>query len=578
MTRLRYLTAGESHGPALVGILEGLPAGLQVLAEQIDRDLARRQLGYGRGGRMRIEKDQAEILAGLRFGLTLGSPVALMVRNKDFANWTERMMAGLGGPDPRPVHVPRPGHADLSGGLKYGHLADLRNVLERASARETAIRVALGAVAKALLAELGIQVGSYVRSIGGVEAAHAEDVCPDLLRSDAQALAFRADASETRALDAESSERLAARIQESMKRRDTVGGVVEVVATGLPVGLGSHVQWDRKLDGRIAQAMASIPAIKAVEVGDGWLGAARFGSEVHDPIHRGADRLTRSSNHAGGTEGGVTNAEPLIARIAMKPIATVSAALPSVDVHSLEPTPAHVERSDTCAVPAAGVVAEAVMALTLADALLEVLPGDTLAQLRLPFAKLRLSHRFAPGQVFLLGPMGAGKSTVGAQVAQRMGRAFVDLDQRIEQRAGLSVQELFRTRGEPAFRALEAELLAEVARESPSVVALGGGTPLTEDAWRTLREAGVTVRLQAGVAELVKRLGTGRALAERPLLACGDPAARLEELTSLRERWYAKADLTVHTEGLSVEETTGAVLSLLREVEGPLSPIARRAP
>jgi chorismate synthase len=372
--------------------------------------------------------------------------------------------------------------------------------------------------------------------------------------------------------------RLAARIQEAMKRRDTVGGVVEVVATGLPVGLGSHVQWDRKLDGRIAQAMASIPAIKAVEVGDGWFGAARFGSEVHEPIHRGSDRLTRSSNHAGGTEGGVTNAEPLIARIAMKPIATVSAALPSVDVHSLEPTPAHVERSDTCAVPAAGVVAEAVMALTLADALLEVLPGDTLAQLRLPFAKLRLIHRFAPGHVFLLGPMGSGKSTVGVQAAQRMGQAFVDLDQRIEQRAGLSVQELFRTRGEAAFRALEAELLTEVSREPPSVVALGGGTPLTEAAWRIMRETGVTVRLEAGVAELVKRLGTERALAQRPLLAGGDPAARLDALVRVRERWYAKADVTAHTEGLSVEEAAGAVLSLLREVEGPLSPLARRAP
>lgn len=577
MSRLRYLTAGESHGPALVGILEGLPSGLRVLVEELNRDLARRQMGYGRGGRMRIEKDQAEILAGIRFGETLGSPVALMVRNKDFANWTERMMAAPGGPDPRPVKVPRPGHADLSGGLKYGHLGDLRNVLERASARETAIRVALGAVAKALLAELGIQVGSYVRSIGGVEAAYAEDVCPELLRTDAQALAFRADESETRALDAASSERLAARIQESMKRRDTVGGVVEVVATGLPVGLGSHVQWDRKLDGRIAQAMASIPAIKAVEVGDGWLGAARFGSEVHDPIHRGADRLTRSSNHAGGTEGGVTNAEPLIARIAMKPIATVSAALPSVDVHTLEPTPAHVERSDTCAVPAAGVVAEAVMALTLADALLEVLPGDTMAQLRLPFARLRLSHRFSPGHVFLLGPMGSGKSAVGKRLAPRLGCPFVDLDQRIEQQAGTTVAELFRTRGEEAFRELEAKVLAEVAAEPASVVALGGGTPLNEAAWRILRERGVVVRLQADLPELVKRLGSEKALAKRPLLAGVDPAERLGELISARERWYAKADLTVATDGMAREEAVGAVLAALRGVEGPLSAVARRA-
>lgn len=578
MSRLRYLTAGESHGPALVGILDGLPAGLQVLSEEIDRELARRQQGFGRGGRMRIEKDQAEILAGIRFGRTLGSPVALLVRNKDFANWTERMTAGPGGPDPRPVHVPRPGHADLAGGLKYGHLDDLRNVLERASARETAVRVALGAVAKALLAEFGISIGSYVRSIGGVEAAHAEDCFPELLRTDAQALASCADASETRALDAESSERLAARIQEAMKRRDTLGGVIDVVATGLPVGLGSHVQWDRKLDGRLAQAMASIPAIKAVEIGDGWSGAARFGSEVHDPIGLGPDRLTRASNHAGGTEGGVTNGEPLIARIAMKPIATVSAALPSVDVHSLEPTPAHVERSDTCAVPAAGVVAEAVMALVLADALLEVLPGDTLAQMRLPFARLRLSTRFAPGHVFLLGPMGSGKSTVGQQVAHRLQLPFVDLDHRIEQRAGTSIPDLFATRGEDAFRALEAEVLREVVRESPAVVALGGGAPLNEAAWRILRSAGIAVRLHASVPELVRRLERSGGIEGRPLLAGGDPAAKLTALLATRERWYAKADLTVHGDGLSVEETAGAVLAALREVEGPLADLARRRP
>jgi chorismate synthase len=573
--RLRYLTAGESHGPALVGILEGLPAGLPVLAERIDRDLARRQMGYGRGGRMRIEKDQADILAGIRFGLTLGSPVALMVRNKDFANWTERMGAAPGGPDPRPVKIPRPGHADLAGGLKYGHLGDLRNVLERASARETAIRVALGAVAKALLAEFGIRIGSYVRSIGGVEAAHAEDVCPDLLREDAEALAMRADQSETRALDPESSERLVARIHEAMKRRDTLGGVVEVVATGVPIGLGSHVHWDRKLDGRIAQAMASIPAIKAVEVGDGWKGAARFGSEVHDPIHRGTDRLTRWSNHAGGTEGGITNGEPLIVRIAMKPIATVSNALPSVDVHALEPTPAHVERSDTCAVPAAGVVAEAVLALTLADALLEVVPGDTLAQMRTPFARLRLSERFAPGHIFLLGPMGAGKTSVGQRLAERLDAPFVDLDARVEKRAGMSVAELFKTKGEEAFRSLEAKVLAEVAEEPASIVALGGGTPLNERAWRILRHTGVAVRLSASVASLVSRLEQQGGLAQRPLLANEDPAARLDELLQRREPWYARADVTVDADGMSVEEATGAVLAALRSVEGPLAAVAR---
>jgi chorismate synthase len=556
----------------LVGILEGLPAHLPVDAGDIDRDLTRRQQGYGRGGRMRIEKDAAEILSGLRFGQTLGSPVSLLIRNKDWANWTERMAVAGGGPDQRPVLIPRPGHADLAGGLKYEHTEDLRNVLERASARETAMRVGLGALAKALLRDLGVEVGSYVRSIGGVEAGDAAALEPELFRADAEALALKADLTQTRALTKEASGRLEARIDEAMRRRDTVGGVVEVVVTHVPVGLGSYVQADRKLDGRLAQALMQVPAIKAVEVGDGFLGGARFGSEQHDPILWQGERLGRSSNHAGGLEGGVTNGEPLVLRAVMKPISTVSAALPSVNLKTLGAVPAHVERSDTCAVPAAGVVVEAAVALALADAVLEALGGDTMAALRAPFAKLRVAARRRVGQLFLLGPMGAGKSSAGRLLAAQLGLPFVDLDSRIEQRAGATIAQIFQSRGEAAFRDLESQELRTACEGSPAVVALGGGAVLTDRAWQKMREAGVTVRLHAPVDVLAARLRSeGRPLETRPLLAGGDPSERLPGLLRERERWYARADLSLKTEGLAPEAVAYAVRGLVQSLEGPLA-------
>lgn len=571
MKRLRFLTAGESHGPALVGILEGLPAGLPLETSDLDRDLARRQLGHGRGGRMKIENDRAEILGGVRFGKTLGSPLALVVQNRDFANWTERMQVAPGGPDASPVRVPRPGHADLAGGLKYEHIGDLRNVLERASARETAMRVALGGAARALLRELGIGVGSYVRSIGEVEAASARDAVPALFYDDAEGMGLLADGFSTRAVDQASSDALAAAIDQARKLRDTLGGVIEVVVTGLPVGLGSHVQWDRKLDGRLSQALLSIPAIKAVEVGDGVEAARRYGSQVHDPIHLRAAKLVRQSNHAGGLEGGITNGEPLIVRAFMKPIATVPAALASVDLHAREERKAHVERSDTCAVPAAGVVAEAMVALTLADALLEVVGGDTLNQMRLPFARLRLSRSTEFGHVFLLGPMGSGKTRAGLILARRLERPFIDLDATIEARAGTSIAEIFRSAGEEAFRELEEACLQELAPNGPAVVALGGGAVTSESSWRTIRKAGVAVHLHAEPAELARRLiASERELLVRPLLGEGDPETRLRELAEKRERWYAKADLRVETTGSSPEEVAGAIHALLGTVSGPL--------
>ncbi len=375
MTQLRWLTAGESHGSGLTVILEGVPAGLGLLAEHIDEDLARRQRGYGRGGRMKIETDRVVITSGVRGGVTLGSPITLTVTNRDHEKWRDSMAAGPLPRPPEPLVRPRPGHADLAGGLKYAR-DDLRDVLERASARETAARTAAGAVAKRLLAELGVDVFAHVVSIGEVEVAPRSE--PTAL----QELKRLARASDLACADAGAEARMREAIREASHAGDTLGGTFEVVATGVPVGLGSHVQWDRRLDGLLAQALMSIQAIKAVEIGDGWAAARARGSAVHDPIGYDpvARRFTRPSNRAGGLEGGITNGEPVVCRAAMKPIATLRRALPSVDVRTKEPSDAAFERSDVCAVAAASVVGEAMVALTLARAALEKLGGDSLIE------------------------------------------------------------------------------------------------------------------------------------------------------------------------------------------------------
>ena len=393
---LRYLTAGESHGKALVAIVDGLPAGLPVAAEDVNRDLARRQSGYGRGGRMKIEKDGVEFLAGIRQGLTLGSPVAMLIANRDWGNWAAVMAAEApsaatpvdedGEPvrgDPRVTKVvtrPRPGHADLAGALKYGH-RDLRNVLERASARETAARVAVGALAKRLLAEVGIGVWSYVVDIGGVAF--------DPAGLDPVEAHRRADASELRCPDPETTARMRARIDEAKRRGDSVGGIFEIVVTGAPAGLGSHVQWDRKLDGRLARALMSIQAMKGVEVGLGFAGARLGGQAVHDEIlpdpergRQGLPPFGRPTNRAGGIEGGMTNGEPIVVRVAQKPISTLAHPLRSVDLATGEPVEAAYERSDVCAVPAGSVIGEAVVAIEVAAALLEKVGGDSLAEVK----------------------------------------------------------------------------------------------------------------------------------------------------------------------------------------------------
>ncbi|MBI5562590.1 MAG: chorismate synthase [Deltaproteobacteria bacterium] len=392
---LRYLTSGESHGKELTAIIEGMPTGLDIAAAQIDRDLARRQAGYGRGGRMRIETDRVEITSGVRWGMTTGSPIALVIKNRDWENWLEAMAVAIPDAveDERQVTRPRPGHADLAGGIKYGH-RDLRNVLERSSARETAARVAAGAVAKRLLESFGITVASWVVEIGGVRWTRVR-------RLDAARLFAGAEASQVRCPDEGASARMMRRIDKAKAEGDSVGGVFEVAVTGVPPGLGSHVQWDRKLDARLAAALMSIQAIKGVEVGVGFKAASIPGSKTHDEIFYMAKagtmtkaahaagpwwprspRFYRKTNNAGGIEGGMSNGEPIMLRAVMKPIPTLYRPLRSVDIGTKEPFKASVERSDACAVPAAAVVAEAAVAFEIAGAFMEKTGGDSLAEIK----------------------------------------------------------------------------------------------------------------------------------------------------------------------------------------------------
>jgi chorismate synthase len=379
---LRFTTAGESHGPALVATLEGIPAGLPLRAEDIDRELARRQQGYGRGRRMQIERDQVELLSGVRAGETLGSPIAMLVRNRDWKNWQEIMdpapREGETGLRRRAVTRPRPGHADLTGVLKYDR-DDARDILERASARETTARVAAAAICRVLLVRFGVRIGSHVVHLGGIDADR-----PDPMPEDIDAIA---DTSPLRTLDPDAERRMIERIDAIKREGNTLGGICEVVATGLPVGLGSHISWETRLDGRLGAAILSIPAVKGVEVGIGFEAARRTGAEVHDEIEGAPGRpLTgntkRRTNRAGGLEGGMTTGEPLVLRAAMKPISTLMRPLGTVELTSGEPAAAVAERSDVTAVPAMGVIAEGMTAFVLAQAFLEKFGGDSLGEVR----------------------------------------------------------------------------------------------------------------------------------------------------------------------------------------------------
>ena len=383
---LRFTTAGESHGPALVSVLEGLPAGLPLAAEHVNADLWRRQQGYGRGRRMQIERDEIEFLSGVRAGQTIGSPVAMLIRNRDWKNWVDIMDPARRDEDDsvarkRVVTRPRPGHADMSGLLKYDR-DDARDILERASARETTARVAAGAICRRLLSEFGVTVGSHLVHLGGIDAARPAELPHPL--NDAS------DASPLRTLDASAEVRMIAAIDAAKQSGNTLGGICEVVVTGLPVGLGSHVSWDRKLDGRIGAALMSIPAVKGVEIGLGFETARRTGADVHDEIdacpgRERAGNVRRRTNRAGGLEGGMTTGEALVVRVAMKPIATLMRPLGTVDVLTGQAAAAVAERSDVTAVPAMGVIAEAMLAFVVAQAWLEKFGGDSLRETRRNF-------------------------------------------------------------------------------------------------------------------------------------------------------------------------------------------------
>lgn len=371
---LRYLTAGESHGKALVGILEGLPAGLKLAAGDIQADLLRRKKGHGRGNRQKIEGDKVEILSGIRAGKTIGSPLSLLIPNLDFKNWESIMGAEpTDAPAARRVEVPRPGHADLVGKLKYG-FDDMRNVLERASARETAMRVALGAAARRFLSECGVVVASRVIAIGG-ETDESPLPCP------VSKLNALTDANPARCANADFSKRMITRIDEAKAAGDTLGGVFEVLAEGLPIGLGSYAQWDRRLEGPLSQALMSLNAIKGVEVGHGFRGAGLPGSRAHDAYEPKGKTVAYRTNRSGGLDGGMTTGQTLVLRAAMKPIATLMKPLDSVDLRTMKPAKAHVERSDVCAVPAAAVIGESLACLVLAGAILDKFGGDSMAEL-----------------------------------------------------------------------------------------------------------------------------------------------------------------------------------------------------
>ncbi|TYP54190.1 chorismate synthase [Thermosediminibacter litoriperuensis] len=368
---LRFLTAGESHGKALIAVIEGLPANLAVDINFINRELSRRQMGYGRGGRMKIEKDAVEVISGLKEGCTTGSPVAFLIPNLDYPNWQDKAV--------EPVTRPRPGHGDLAGALKYRQ-NDIRNILERASARETAARVAVGAVAKQLLSIFNIEVLSHVIAIGGIEAA---------IKNPGQEDLRRADESPVRCIDRFAGQKMMAAIDGAKREGDSLGGVFEVVAFNVPVGLGSHAHWDRKLDGRIAWSLMSVQGIKGVEIGLGFEAAARRGSQVHDEIFFDSEsrRFYRKTNNAGGLEAGITNGCPLVVRAAMKPIPTLYRPLLSIDIKTKEPFAASVERSDVCAVPAASIVGEAAVAWVLAEALVEKFGSDTVEEMQEGFER-----------------------------------------------------------------------------------------------------------------------------------------------------------------------------------------------
>lgn len=376
LSKLNFLTSGESHGKGLLGIIDGIPYGLELTEDYIGYHLSRRQKGYGRGGRMKIEKDFAEIYSGVRHGYSLGSPIGLLIKNKDWENWTKKMDIKKSDYPIKKVTLPRPGHADLAGVLKYG-FDDIRNVLERSSARETTMRVALGSICRKFLEELGIHVASRVVQIH--DLIDKTDIPKEISIIELNKIA---DKSEVRCLDGKIELKMMEKIDEAKSSGDSVGGIFEVIATGLPYGLGSYTQWDKKLQAKIAALLMSVNAYKAFEIGSGFNSGTKFGSEIHDEIGWDGKKFTRFSNNAGGIEGGMSNAQPLILRLAMKPIPTLIKSLRSIDINTKNPKDAHKERTDSCAVPAASIIAESMLCFVLADTLLDKFGGDSIEQIK----------------------------------------------------------------------------------------------------------------------------------------------------------------------------------------------------
>ena len=385
LTKIKFLTAGESHGKGLLGILDGIPAGLKIEKEYIDIQLARRQMGYGRGGRMKIEKDKVEIWSGIRLGETIASPIGLIVRNRDWENWKEKMTIGISEKAPKKVTLPRPGHADLAGVEKFD-FDDIRNVLERSSARETTMRVALASVCRKLLSDIGINVASRVTQIHNV--IDTTNIPKNMSASELNSVV---DNSPLRCLDKYKEQEMINIIDQAKKNGDSVGGIFEVFATGLPYGLGSYSQWDRKLQSKITSLLMSVNAFKSIEIGQGFSSGEKFGSEIHDEIGWDGKHYKRFSNNAGGIEGGMSNAMPINVKIAMKPIPTLIKSLRSVDIHTKEKKDAHKERTDSCAVPAASIIAESMMCIVLADVILEKFGGDYMKQLH---SHLKISAKY----------------------------------------------------------------------------------------------------------------------------------------------------------------------------------------
>ena len=588
---LRYLTAGESHGPALVGILEGLPAGVPVATAAVERELARRRMGYGRSPRMDFEEDRLEVLGGLRHGRTIGSPVGLIIHNSEWPKWTTAM--AVDAPDDpaavaasgrgTPLTRPRPGHADLAGMQKYD-LDDARNVLERASARETATRVALAAFAKALLAQVGITVVSHVVAIGGVALP---DDAPAPGPGDLDAV----DGDPVRAFHPATSAAMQARIDEAKAARDTLGGVVEVLAYGVPPGLGSHVHWDRRLDTRLAAALMGIQAFKGVEVGGGFATAAAPGSRAHDEILPG---LQRATSRAGGVEGGMSTGQPLWLRAAMKPLSSLTQPLRHGRHHhgarrrgdhaALRHVRRPARRRRVRGRGRAGPGRRAAGEDRRRHAGRGAAQPRRLPRHRGPPARhrpqgggltARVSSLLTPGRnLVLVGMMGAGKNTVGRLLAERLGRLLADTDTLVAERMGMPVAEAISTQGERAFRRVESEAVREVAAIRGQVVAVGGGAVLDPANVTALRGTGDLVWLDASGWELAERLAPD-AVATRPLLrdASGPAlAGRLEELAEQREEAYrSAATVRIATDGLTPAQVAETVLDWARSVPGLLT-------